>query len=511
MAEFDSAQAHRRCVEAARSPRATPELEAYTPVPVEELNDIIHKKRTKLLDAGPDRRPDRHGHRLRAAVLGLGDRVPDERRRPAATRRWPAFVVPVYELTILFSALTAAIGMFALNGLPQPYHPVFNVERFSMASSDKFFLVIEAEDPHFDQGATTRVPAGPGREGSVRRCGVTVTGRVALSSRRSAAWRRLPPGHARRARATRPTRRARSFADGRGVAHAAGRHRRARLAARRRSALHRQGQRRAGRRVPVPDRRRRHGSAAGSATTSTARRATASSATARAWWCSAVSGRPPSYHQDRLRDEQLGYFFDVITNGFGAMQGYAEQIPVRDRWLIAAYVRALQLSQNATIDEVPAERQTPIWTPSRRTAPGGGPRTAPRRPQRRQGIRGQEVRRRTGMTTETFQPPESVSGLQRLGMIAAVVGVVLAVVGFAMSGLDRFFQAYLVAYVVLARRRARQHGAADGAAPVRRRLGRGDPPAARGGGQHAAGDGGAVPADRARHAQPLSLDARRGR
>ena len=64
-----------------------------------------------------------------------------------------------------------------------------------------------------------------------------------------------------------------------------------------------------------------------------------------------------SYHQDRLRQERMGYFFDVITNGFGAMQGYAEQVPVRDRWLIAAYVRALQLSQNATLNDVPADRR----------------------------------------------------------------------------------------------------------------------------------------------------------
>ena len=61
-----------------------------------------------------------------------------------------------------------------------------------------------------------------------------------------------------------------------------------------------------------------------------------------------------TYHQDRLRTAAPGYFYDVITNGFGAMQGYAEQVPPRDRWLIAAYVRALQLSQNATVDDVPA-------------------------------------------------------------------------------------------------------------------------------------------------------------
>lgn len=61
-----------------------------------------------------------------------------------------------------------------------------------------------------------------------------------------------------------------------------------------------------------------------------------------------------SYHQDRLRTAPAGYFYDVISNGFGAMQGYAEQVPPRDRWLIAAYVRALQLSQNATVNDVPA-------------------------------------------------------------------------------------------------------------------------------------------------------------
>jgi mono/diheme cytochrome c family protein len=73
--------------------------------------------------------------------------------------------------------------------------------------------------------------------------------------------------------------------------------------------------------------------------------------------------RAASYHQDRLRDEKVGYFYDVVTNGFGAMQGYAEQIPVRDRWLIVAYVRALQLSQHATMAEVPADRQGDLDNP----------------------------------------------------------------------------------------------------------------------------------------------------
>jgi mono/diheme cytochrome c family protein len=71
-----------------------------------------------------------------------------------------------------------------------------------------------------------------------------------------------------------------------------------------------------------------------------------------------------NFHQDRLREERIGYFYDVITNGFGAMQGYAEQVPVRDRWLIAAYVRALQLSQNASVNDVPQERRSELDAPA---------------------------------------------------------------------------------------------------------------------------------------------------
>jgi hypothetical protein len=64
---------------------------------------------------------------------------------------------------------------------------------------------------------------------------------------------------------------------------------------------------------------------------------------------------PPSYHEARLRQVSNGYIFDVITNGFGAMLGYSAQIPVRDRWAIVAYVRALQLSRNAKVSELPAD------------------------------------------------------------------------------------------------------------------------------------------------------------
>jgi hypothetical protein len=67
--------------------------------------------------------------------------------------------------------------------------------------------------------------------------------------------------------------------------------------------------------------------------------------------------RPPSYHIDRLRQVPIGYFYDVISNGFGAMADYAAQVSPRDRWAIAAYIRVLQFSQQASLQEVPPENR----------------------------------------------------------------------------------------------------------------------------------------------------------
>jgi len=64
---------------------------------------------------------------------------------------------------------------------------------------------------------------------------------------------------------------------------------------------------------------------------------------------------PPSFHSERLRTAPVGHIFDVISHGFGAMYSYGDRIPVEDRWAIIAYVRALQLSQNATLEDVPPE------------------------------------------------------------------------------------------------------------------------------------------------------------
>jgi hypothetical protein len=69
---------------------------------------------------------------------------------------------------------------------------------------------------------------------------------------------------------------------------------------------------------------------------------------------------PPTFHQDRLRDAPVGHFFDVITNGFGAMPDYASQVKVTDRWAIIAYVRALQLAEHASVSDVPPDRRVDL-------------------------------------------------------------------------------------------------------------------------------------------------------
>src|SRR5918993_5486352 len=154
MAEYDTGQA---LVDAARQTmtHGFTRVEAYSPVPIEELNDIIHKRRTILpklvLAGGLTGMATGFALQYWASVIEYPMNVGG---RPMAS--WTSFIVPSYELTILFAALTAAIGMVLLSGLPQPYHPVFNAARFSLASSDKFFLVIEAIDPKYNAADTTR-------------------------------------------------------------------------------------------------------------------------------------------------------------------------------------------------------------------------------------------------------------------------------------------------------------------------------------------------------------------
>jgi Cytochrome C oxidase, cbb3-type, subunit III len=76
---------------------------------------------------------------------------------------------------------------------------------------------------------------------------------------------------------------------------------------------------------------------------------------------------PPSYHIDRLREAPVGHFFDVMTNGFGSMYSYASRIDPEDRWRIAAYIRVLQLSQHATLQDVPADERQKLAQPQSQT------------------------------------------------------------------------------------------------------------------------------------------------
>ncbi len=129
-------------------------VEAYTPFPVEEVIETLHPHSSKVpllvliggILGGLGGFALQMWVNLSAYPLNIGG-------RPLIS--WPAFIVPTFECTILGASLTAVIGMFALNGLPMPYHPVFNVPRFSeRASTDGYFLVIEAADPKFDRSGT---------------------------------------------------------------------------------------------------------------------------------------------------------------------------------------------------------------------------------------------------------------------------------------------------------------------------------------------------------------------
>jgi hypothetical protein len=125
-------------------------MEGYTPLPIEGLSEALGYKRhfVSLVVLTGGICGGLGGFMLMwwMSVVAYAHNVAG---RPMNS--WPAYIAPTFECTILLAALSAVIGMFAMNGLPQPYHPVFNVEEFSKrASRDRFFLVIEAADPLFD-------------------------------------------------------------------------------------------------------------------------------------------------------------------------------------------------------------------------------------------------------------------------------------------------------------------------------------------------------------------------
>lgn len=160
LAEFDAAPALAAAARAARAAGYTA-LDAYAPHPVHELDEALGVPADGLpalvLGGGVLGALAGYGIQYYAAVLAYPLNVGG---RPS--HAWPAFVVVTFELAILSAALTAVIGMFALNGLPRPHHPLFASRRFERASRDRFFLCVEARDPLFDASGTRAFLEGLG-------------------------------------------------------------------------------------------------------------------------------------------------------------------------------------------------------------------------------------------------------------------------------------------------------------------------------------------------------------
>lgn len=155
MAEFDSAQA---LLDAAHRVQAAgyTQTDAYSPFPIHGLAEALGFRERKVarfvLAGGITGALAGYGLEYWTQVIAWPMNIGG---RPF--HAWVSFIPPAFETTILFAAFTAGISMLALNGLPQPYHPVFNAKRFHLASQDRFFLAIEAADPRFDPRETRRL------------------------------------------------------------------------------------------------------------------------------------------------------------------------------------------------------------------------------------------------------------------------------------------------------------------------------------------------------------------
>jgi hypothetical protein len=130
-------------------------MDAYSPFPIEELHHALGSHSTKLpmivLSGGLVGCFGGYALQYWASAIAYPLNVAGK-----PLHSWPAFIPVTFECTILGAALSAVLGMLALNGLPMPYHPVFNVPRFALASRNRFFLCIEAKDPKFDVEDTRR-------------------------------------------------------------------------------------------------------------------------------------------------------------------------------------------------------------------------------------------------------------------------------------------------------------------------------------------------------------------
>jgi hypothetical protein len=152
LAEFDNPEALKECIHHARA-EGFRHIDAYTPFPVEgvaEALEIHHTSVPLIVLIGGCLGA------LTGAVMQYFSSVYDYPMniggRPFDS--WPSFVIITFELTILFAGLFSIFGMLALNGLPEPHHPLFNEPRFDRATQDRFFFSIEVTDPRFDRDST---------------------------------------------------------------------------------------------------------------------------------------------------------------------------------------------------------------------------------------------------------------------------------------------------------------------------------------------------------------------
>ena len=154
LAEFDSPT---DLVDAARRTYGAgyKKIDAYSPFPIDELADAIgfHKNGVPLVVLVGGLLGCAGGYVLQYWIAAINYPI-NIGGRPYNS--WPAFIVVTFEMTILFAGLAAVFGMLALNGLPMPHHPVFNVPRFALATRDRFFLIIFSSDVKYDPVDTRR-------------------------------------------------------------------------------------------------------------------------------------------------------------------------------------------------------------------------------------------------------------------------------------------------------------------------------------------------------------------
>ena len=347
MAEFDDPNAlvaatHRAYAEGYR------EMDAYSPFPIEELHEALGGGHTRLplivLMGGVLGCIGGYSLQYWVAAIAYPINVGGK-----PFHSWPAFIPVTFECTILAAALSAVLGMLALNGLPTPYHPVFNVlprdrvEGREIRSRSDAAVPRDAQPSRSDDGGRLMRAPQTFRLAPSMALLMAALGMAAAGCRQDL---HDQPKYI-------PLRESPFFADQRSARPLVpGTVARGQL---REDALLYTGKVNGADATvfpfPIDERVMARGQQRFDI------------------YCSPCHGRtglgdgmvvrrgyrrPPSYDDERLRTAPVGHFFDVITNGFGAMPDYAAQVKPEDRWAIVAYIRALQLSRRGTLSDVPA-------------------------------------------------------------------------------------------------------------------------------------------------------------